>query len=77
MELEEEMSKRYRERFLHKEVEVLFEEDKVIDGKIYQVGHTREYMRQDFLYCRLIRFHLKKSCIPQILHKLHLAQSIR
>ncbi len=45
MELEEEMSKRYRERFLHKEVEVLFEEDKVIDGKIYQVGHTREYIR--------------------------------
>ncbi len=45
MELEAEMSKRYRERFLHKEVEVLFEEDKVIDGKIYQVGHTREYIR--------------------------------
>ena len=45
MELEAEMSKRYRERFLHKEVEVLFEEDKVIDGKIYQVGHTRDYIR--------------------------------
>lgn len=45
MELEAKMSKRYRERFLHKEVEVLFEEDKVIDGKTYQVGHTREYIR--------------------------------
>ena len=45
MELEAEMSKRYRERFLHKEVEVLFEEEKMINGKRYQIGHTREYIK--------------------------------
>ena len=44
MELEEQMSRHYREKFLHKEVEVLFEEEKLIDGKSYQVGHTREYV---------------------------------
>lgn len=44
MELEEQMSRHYREKFLHKEVEVLFEEEKFISGKSYQVGHTREYV---------------------------------
>ena len=44
IELEGQMSKRYREKYLHKEVEVLFEEEKLIGGKSYQVGHTREYV---------------------------------
>lgn len=38
------MSRQYRESFLHKEVEVLFEEEKIIGGKSYQIGHTREYI---------------------------------
>lgn len=45
MELEAAMSYQYRESYLHKETEVLFEEEKSINGKIYQIGHTREYIK--------------------------------
>lgn len=45
MELEAAMSFKYRESYLHKETEVLFEEEKTISGKSYQIGHTREYIK--------------------------------
>lgn len=45
MLLEEEQSARFRESYLHKQAEVLFEEAKVIDGVKFQIGHTREYIR--------------------------------
>lgn len=45
IELEAAMSYQYRESYLHKKVEVLFEEEKNINGKIYQIGHTREYIK--------------------------------
>ena len=48
LRLGEEMSHRYREKYLHKESQVLFEEEKVIDGKSYQLGFTREYIRAAF-----------------------------
>ncbi|MDE6203308.1 MAG: tRNA (N(6)-L-threonylcarbamoyladenosine(37)-C(2))-methylthiotransferase MtaB [Lachnospiraceae bacterium] len=44
-ELEREMSYNYRQKYLHKRVEVLFEEEKQIGGRKYQTGHTREYIR--------------------------------
>lgn len=44
LELEREMSHKYREAFLHKEAEILFEEEKMVDGKQFQIGHTREYI---------------------------------
>ncbi len=46
--LDGEMSGRYREEFLHKETEVLFEEEKVIGGRRCQIGHTKEYLRAAF-----------------------------
>lgn len=48
LELEKKMSGRYREEFLHKEIEVLFEEEKMIDGRKCQIGHTKEYIRAAF-----------------------------
>lgn len=45
MELEQKMSEEYRRSFVGKEVEVLFEEAKEIDGCIYQIGHTRQYVK--------------------------------
>lgn len=45
MELEAAMSYQYRESYLHKKTEVLFEETKLINGKSYQVGNTREYIK--------------------------------
>jgi threonylcarbamoyladenosine tRNA methylthiotransferase MtaB len=45
LKLEKEMSLAYREEHLHKQTSVLFEEEKEIDGKRYQIGHTMEYIR--------------------------------
>lgn len=47
--MEEAQSKEFREVHLHKETTILFEEAKVIDEKIYQVGHSSEYIRAAFL----------------------------
>ncbi len=45
MQLEHKMSEEYRRSFIGSEVEVLFEEEKEIDGCIYQTGHTRQYIK--------------------------------
>lgn len=45
MELERAMSCQYRSMYLHKKIETLFEEEKIINGRSYQIGHTREYIR--------------------------------
>ena len=44
-ELEQRMSAEYKKAYLHKETAVLFEEEKEIEGKTYQVGHTPEYIK--------------------------------
>lgn len=45
LEMEAAQSKAFRARFVGREVEVLFEESKDIDGQTYQVGHTPEYVK--------------------------------
>lgn len=44
LELTASQSKAFRQRRISKETEVLFEEEKTIDGKPYWVGHTKEYV---------------------------------
>lgn len=48
LELEQKMSAEYRKAYLHKEAAVLFEEEKIIDGRCYQVGYTPEYIKVAF-----------------------------
>lgn len=43
--MEERHSREFREKFLGKEQEVLFEEEKNIGGTLFQVGHTRQYVK--------------------------------
>ncbi len=43
--MEQRQSKEFREFYVGAEVEVLYEEAKEIDGKIYQIGHTKEYVK--------------------------------
>ena len=43
--LAEESGKRFRERFIGQSMEVLLEEQKIIGGKKYMVGHTKEYVQ--------------------------------
>ncbi len=45
LQLEKKQSKIFREYYLGKEVEVLFEESRKIEGKTYQLGHTKDYVR--------------------------------
>lgn len=45
LEMEQMQSKEFRGLFVGREVEVLFEESKVIEGQNYQVGHTPEYVK--------------------------------
>ncbi|NLL76657.1 MAG: tRNA (N(6)-L-threonylcarbamoyladenosine(37)-C(2))-methylthiotransferase MtaB [Clostridiales bacterium] len=45
LSMEKEYSREYRARYIGKEVEVLFEEEKMIEGKRYQTGHTKQYVK--------------------------------
>ncbi len=45
LEMEKRQSKDYRDYYVGKTVEVLFEEAKLIEGKTYQVGHTKDYVK--------------------------------
>ena len=38
----------FREQFVGQKLEVLLEEQKKIDGKLYMTGHTREYVQVAF-----------------------------
>lgn len=43
--LERAESKRFREYYIGKETEVLFEEQKEIGGEVFQTGHTKQYVK--------------------------------
>ncbi len=45
LEMEARKSKEYRSRLIGSTVKVLFEEAKEIQGQIYMIGHTREYVK--------------------------------
>ena len=45
LEMEERDSAKFREYYLGRDVEVLFEEKKKIAGREYWIGHTREYVK--------------------------------
>ena len=45
LELAEENGYKFREYFVGREIEVLLEEQKIINGKSYMVGHTKEYVQ--------------------------------
>lgn len=45
IELGKQHQKRYMEKFIGKNVEILFEEQTEINGEIYWVGHTKEYLK--------------------------------
>lgn len=39
-----ELTRQYRQGFIGKREEILFEENKIVDGKEYSVGHTKNYI---------------------------------
>ena len=65
--LEQKQSMTYRERHLHKETSILFEEEKEIDGKRYQVGHSKEYIRAAFETEEEVSGQILKGQLTQLL----------
>ena len=45
LNMEKEQSKAFRSRYIGEEAEVLFEENKELDGKWYCIGHTADYVK--------------------------------
>ena len=45
IQLEQRMSKEYRQSFMGEDIEVLLEEQREIDGNFYQTGHTKQYIK--------------------------------
>ena len=45
IQLSKKMSKEYRQSMLGEKVEVLFEDNKEIDGRNFQLGHTKQYIK--------------------------------
>ena len=45
LEMEEKLSRAYRELYIGSGVSVLFEEEKEILGESYQIGHTCQYVK--------------------------------
>ena len=45
LDLAQENGKLFREKFIGQRLEVLLEEQKIINGKTYMVGHTKEYVQ--------------------------------
>ena len=48
IELEREQSKEFRKKRIGTKITVLLEEQKMIDGKTYMIGHTPEYIQAAF-----------------------------
>lgn len=45
LQMEKEHSREYRKQFVGREEQVLFEESKIIDGRVYEIGHTTRYVK--------------------------------
>ena len=65
-------SRAYRERLIGNKIEVLIEESRTIDGKVYQIGHTKEYVKaavmteQDLTNC-IVAGHALRMLTDEIL----------
>ena len=65
--MEKEQSKEFRSRYIGSEAEVLFEETKELNGKLFQVGHTTDYVKVALETDRNLSNCLKKVCITDFL----------
>lgn len=67
--LEREQSRRYRERMIGKEAEILWEEPVESDGRTYMTGYTREYVRAALLTQEPLSNQLQKRKIAGFLQE--------
>lgn len=66
LNLEQQMSKEYRQSFLGQKKSVLLEEKIVIDGAEYMIGHTKEYVKAVVPY----QEHLKNTMVKGVLERM-------
>lgn len=67
LEMEERQSKEYRNYYLGKEEEVLFEEEKEMNGKQYWIGHTKQYVKVAAVCKENLSNQIKKGKICEFL----------
>ncbi len=67
LKMEEEQSKEYRNYYLGKEEEVLFEEEKEMNGELYWTGHTKQYVKVAALSDVSLSNQIKKGKICRFL----------
>lgn len=69
LQMEQLQSKKFRESYFSKKVEVLFEEEKVIEGKSHQVGHTKEYVKTAIETDEILLNQIVKGKLVRFLNK--------
>lgn len=67
LQLDREMSLKYRRSFLGQETEVLMEEELVLDGCRYLVGHTRQYVKAAVLWDEALRGQMVSGKLDRML----------
>ena len=72
LSLDEQLSCEYRLKHIHKPASVLFEEEKEINGKVYQIGHSMEYIKvaaecADNLSGRIVSGRYGEELLPGLL----------
>jgi len=72
LHLDSQMSAEYRREHIHKPVSILFEEEKEIDGRVYQIGHSMEYIKvaaecADNLSGRIVSGRYGEELLPGLL----------
>ena len=73
LRLTEENSRRYRETLMGQCVEVLMEETHELQGRLYQIGHTAEYVKiavpgEDSLANRMVSVTVEGFLEPDVLY---------
>lgn len=67
LEMERRHSLEFRQAYIGKEVEVLFEETKVIKGESFELGHTRDYVKVALPYKESLSNQVRRVRIEEML----------
>ena len=67
LEMEEKLSREYREIYIGQEVAVLFEEEKEILGESYQIGHTSQYVKVAYKTDKILSNQIVSGTVTRLL----------
>ena len=67
LELSRQKQKAYEETLIGTTLEVLMEEETCVDGKVYQTGHTKEYVKAVIPYCKDMKNIMAEGVLSRML----------